>query len=82
MVLANPALFSLQMSDLKEVVRRVKEAEAKKGEGKVTKIPRVTRNVGLQISATLTPVQLPSRPTPSPSPSLSEEVVFFCSSSS
>ena len=70
------------MSDLKEVVRRVKEAEAKKGEGKVTKIPRVTRNVGLQISATLTPVQLPSRPTPSPSPSLSEEVVFFCSSSS
>ena len=66
------------MSDLKEVVRRVKEAEAKKGEGKVTKIPRVTRNVGLQISATLTPaVQPPSRPTPSPSPSLSEEVFSF-----
>ena len=26
------------MADLKEVVRRVKEAEKKKGEGKVTKI--------------------------------------------
>ena len=65
------------MADLKEVVRRVKEAEKKKGEGKVTKIPRVTRNVGLQITATLAPVQPPSQPTPSPSPSLSEEVFSF-----
>jgi len=63
-----------QMADLKEVVRRVKEAEKKKGEGKVSKIPRVTRNVGLQISSTLTPVPL-GQPTPSPSPSLSEEDV-------
>ena len=37
------------MADLKEVVRRVKEAE-KKMEGKVSKIPRVTRNVGVQVS--------------------------------
>ena len=63
------------MADLKEVVRRVKEAEKKRGEGKLTKIPRVTRNVGLQITATLAPVQPPGRPTPSPSPSLSEEVL-------
>ena len=39
--LAHFAVFSAQMADLKEVVRRVKEAEKKKGgEGKVTKIPR------------------------------------------
>ena len=37
------------MADLKEVVRRVKDAE-KKMEGKVSKIPRVTRNVGVQVS--------------------------------
>ena len=49
-------------------------------------IPRVTRNVGLQIQATFAPVHLPIRPTPSPSPSLSEEVLllihFFNSTSS
>jgi len=67
------AALGKQMADLKEVVRRVKEAEKKRGEGKLTKIPRVTRNVGLQITATLAPVQPPGRPTPSPSPSLSEE---------
>ena len=39
-----------QVADLKEVVRRVKEAEKSLGEGKVTKIPRVTRNVGLQVN--------------------------------
>ena len=39
--LAHFAVFTAQMADLKEVVRRVKEAEKKKGgEGKVTKIPR------------------------------------------
>jgi len=43
------AALGKQMADLKEVVRRVKEAEKKRGEGKLTKIPRVTRNVGLQI---------------------------------
>jgi len=61
-----------QMADLKEVVRRVKEAEKK---NKVTKIPRVTRNVGLQITSTLTPVMPLGQLTPSPSPSLSEEDV-------
>ena len=73
--LYHTATFAAQMADLKEVVRRVKEAEKKRGEGKLTKIPRVTRNVGLQITATLAPVQPPGRPTPSPSPSLSEEVL-------
>ena len=61
------------MANLKEVVRRVKEAEKK---NKVTKIPRVTRNVGLQITSTLTPVMPLGQLTPSPSPSLSEEVYF------
>lgn len=69
-----------QVSDLKEVVRRVKEAERSLGEGKVTKIPRVTRNVGLQVNAVpkLMPIlALPSRPTPSPSPSASEDDVVL-----
>ena len=39
-----------QVADLKEVVRRVKEAEKRLGEGRFAKIPRVTRNVGLQVN--------------------------------
>jgi len=69
-----------QVADLKEVVRRVKEAEKSLGEGKVTKIPRVTRNVGLQVNAVPKPMPIfapPSRPTPSPSPSASEDDVVL-----
>jgi len=69
-----------QVADLKEVVRRVKEAERSLGEGKVTKIPRVTRNVGLQVNTVPKPMPIlapPSRPTPSPSPSASEDDVVL-----
>jgi len=69
-----------QVADLKEVVRRVKEAERSLGEGKVTKIPRVTRNVGLQVNAVPKPMPSlapPSRPTPLPSPSASEDDVVL-----
>lgn len=69
-----------QVADLKEVVRRVKEAERSLGEGKVTKIPRVTRNVGLQVNAVPKPMPSlapPSRPTPLPPPSASEDDVVL-----